>query len=26
MKERDLLGHEKKWKDPKIIFTKEDLI
>ena len=26
MKEKDLLGREKKWKDPKIIFTVEDLI
>ena len=25
MKEKNWLGHEKKWKDPKIIFTTEDL-
>ena len=25
MKEKDWRGHEKKWKDPKIIFTTEDL-
>ena len=25
MKEKDVFGHEKKWKDPKIIFTTEDL-
>ena len=26
MKEKDRFGYEKKWKDPKIIFTTEDLI